>query len=515
MTHARTRAIVAMTFCLSALALSAATASAARYAYFGNYGNAIYSTDVVSGNTTALVPSGAGTNTNGVSIDRAGGRIYWVARSSTDLFSVKLDGTDLQATDMGSLMEQPDGTAIDAKNRRVYWVNTNGSVSWADLDDLSSRGALNVGTAEISLPQGIAVDSINGRVYWTNGNGIVQQIGWASVDGSGTGGNLFAGAAATMLGVSYAPPLQRLFWVSYGDSQVFSGGTDGSGPTLLPTAVNAPGGSGYDAATNRVWITNYGGNDLTVSDPDGGNAQAVPVGTNTWGNIAIGGAGALTATSAPLAITASGVPTSGTITLKNTGDYPLEVYGTVHSGSTSIAAGSGCPQWLAINEVCDLTVTYTPGAAESASADVGLQTDAGNFKFPVTATGGGTPAIPKLTGVRAVKRCADSEAAGNISVGFTSATTTAVTASIQRSSTRLRAIPAKCPERAGNTDYSSKTTGKKTSKNFTATAGQQTKTLKQLFGTKKLTPGRYRVLFAYKDASGSTVQKGTWVWALR
>lgn len=527
MTVKLARTLCASLFAVAALTICVASASAipssTRYAYWGDYSSSIHQTDVLTGNSSVLVNGTAGVNPNGVSIDRAQGRIYWVARTNSFLYSADLDGSDVQSTDMGSLIGESDGTAIDAKNRRIYWPNSNDqTIGWADLDDLSSHGTLNIGSAPINRPQGVAVDSVAGIVYWTNDATTTNEVGWARLDGSGTGGGLFPASNASAVGISVIPSLQTLFWVTYGGNQLLRGQTDGSsGPTAITFApsgsLSGPGGTGYDAAMGRVWVSSYENSNLVTSDLDGSNAVTYSAGASPWGDIAFSGAGVLTAQNEPLSVASAGdVPGSALLKLTNTGDYPLEYYGQKPSAGSPLSVGGGCPSYIAIGESCDLTVIYTPGSEQAPFSDeITLKTDAGNFKFDINASRGPAVVDPKIKNLRAVKRCASRGAAGSISVGFNSATATPVTASIQRSSTRLRKTPKTCPSRAGNTDYVSKPIGKKTTRSFTSTAGQQTATLKQMFGTKKLSPGRYRVLLSYTDASGSTVRKGTWVWSLR
>lgn len=148
------------------------------------------------------IPAGGATlaGPQGVAPDPANGRIYWanVGGSMVPVSSARLDGSgegeDIEGGAASTSL--PSGLALDPIAERVYWTAFFGdAIGVAGLDGSGGQN-LPTGEATIVRPQGLAIDPIGGKAYWTNWETNGPQIGYTSLDGSGTGGDLNSAGAA-------------------------------------------------------------------------------------------------------------------------------------------------------------------------------------------------------------------------------------------------------------------------------------------------------------------------------
>ena len=504
---------------LALAAVSSATASATNFLYWTDFNNGTLVRQSLDGGGAEVVVANAGSDPNGVTIDRRTGLVYWAVRAENQIRVSQANGSNMLVLGVaGAPIDAPVGVAIDDRTNRIYWANASSStIGWAALDG-SDGGALDTGAAPISGPQGILVDTISDRVYWANAveDGSVNPIGWVNLSDSSVSGGVGVPDFGTgPIGLALDANNELLYWVGFTDSLLRAGNAEGTiEEVIASTPLNFPGGVTFNPLDGKLYISNFGAGEIVKVSPQGGDAVVFSSGGSPWGQAAVSGAGKLTAPTLSIA-SPIGATTAGVLQLTNSGDYPLIIRGASASPSV-FAIGSGCPTIIAVNEVCDLTIRFTPTSNGEVAGTISVPTDTGTFTLNVT----GTIALPQtlapeLKNVHAVKRCAASAAAGSLSVAYTSAIATATTVTLQRSSSRRRTPPSKCPKRASNSDYDSRGIGKTNTRSFSALAGTQSATLKQLFKTKKLAPGRYRMLFSYKNAAGATVRKGTWFWVLK
>jgi hypothetical protein len=144
----------------------------------------------------------------------------------------------------------PEGVAVDPAAGKIYWVDAVGSVS---------PGAIRVGNLDGSgTPQtlftsedpfGVAVDPAARKIYWTNFvNGVGGAIRVGNLDGSGTPQNLFAGENPASTGESPAsvaidPAASKIYWKNdgYPNTGIRVGNLDGSGTPSTLFGVGDPG----------------------------------------------------------------------------------------------------------------------------------------------------------------------------------------------------------------------------------------------------------------------------------
>ena len=204
---------------------------------------------------------------HGLAIDPSigpAGRLYWPNAADNSIGYADLDGAgggvggDLTITN--ATVDEPRGMTIDRAGGRLYWSNfsagTGTTISYAGLGPEGGDGdLLQVGSTGEG-PEGTAIDPVTGRIYWSD-YGAWTQLAYANVDGSNV--QSFDPGTATVLGahgVAIDPVARRLFWANYGDNSISSAslaGGDGqdldtSGATIngpnLPSLLEAPVGTG-------------------------------------------------------------------------------------------------------------------------------------------------------------------------------------------------------------------------------------------------------------------------------
>jgi DNA-binding beta-propeller fold protein YncE len=113
-------------------------------------------------------------------------RIYYLdIGSGGRVLSANDDGTDVQVISK-SRASGPDGIAIDAGARHVYWTNmgavslNDGTIERADLD--GSQAMTIVPAGGTFTPKQLKIDAAHGRLYWSDREGM--RVMRARLDGS-------------------------------------------------------------------------------------------------------------------------------------------------------------------------------------------------------------------------------------------------------------------------------------------------------------------------------------------
>jgi hypothetical protein len=263
---------------VAAISASATSTAQADEVYWINHG-----ADLIS---HALVPEGGGAdlpvgapfvdNPDGLALDPAAGRIYWLnsgGGGSIGYWNFDGSGAGLLPSP-GATFANPAGIAIDPQARRVYWGNPgNGTIGYASLDG-GADGTLATGTATAE-PNGLAIDPARGLIYWTNFG--ADRISYARLDGSG-GGDVDTGAAPIDRpeGIAINPATGQLFWTNReGNSIGYADPNGGGGGRFMPTiGMSHPLGIAFAIHYGGMFWANEGFNSIEYSNgAAGGNVQ--------------------------------------------------------------------------------------------------------------------------------------------------------------------------------------------------------------------------------------------------
>lgn len=475
-------------------------------------------TSIETGASTNFASPGQPT---GVTIDRETGKLFWADRENNVIYTSAADGSGMNQLSTGAApIDAPENPAIDARRGRIYWPNLgNNTIGWASTDGSGDGGTLNVGSASINGPDAVAIDPTTDRIYWTNGLTFtpgVYPVGWAQLDGSGTSGSVGSNNGATYglpFGIAVDPIGQKIYFTDFSTSHLTQMGTDGSGETLVIAAdvvMDQPAGLTYDPSTGRLYVANFGATGISWFRPaDGTSATIYANSATAIGSPVVSGAGKPTV-SGTLS-TPVGTTVTQPITITNTGDYALTIFGAglekTHTQFKLADGGTCVNKVIVVGGTCTLPITFSPTTPGAQSVPLSLITDAGNFGATVQADG--VPTI--LSNLKTVRRCAAPQNAGALSVKFSLNLAQKLKAKLARQ--KGGRVPSKCPKRASGLFSGAVAT--EDSASLDGKAATQTRTLKQIFGTKRLAPGHYRLQLSYVAFDGTLQRRTAWFWALR
>ncbi len=251
--------------CLLATAvLLLAVASHARAAdsiYWPNYSSGKISfASLAGGGGGDLDISGAdGTEANGLTIDAAAGKVYWISSGGKVFYANLSGGGGGELSTAGTTPGFALSLAIDPAGGRVYWASS-GVISYANLNG-SGGGDLNTTGATVDGPSGVAVDPAAGRIYWSNeGGNTSNRISYANLSGGGGGNVNTTGAAGTKAtGIALDSASGRVYWSNEYDNTISYANLNGSGGGDLNTTgatLEAPFGVALDPPAGRIYWAN-------------------------------------------------------------------------------------------------------------------------------------------------------------------------------------------------------------------------------------------------------------------
>jgi DNA-binding beta-propeller fold protein YncE len=264
LTPSRIRSLAACLFAAAFLFAAASHAEAADTVYWANFfSNSIAHANLAGGGGGVLDTTGALVeNPNGLTIDAAAGKAYWI-NGETKIYYANLSGGgggELNITG-ATQGEFSVGMAIDPSLGRIYWANSKAEkISYANLNG-SGGGDLNTSGATVSYPLGVAVDPSNGKIYWAN-DGASQGISYANLTGGGGGDLDITGATVEE---PDAPAIDsatgKIYWADEKANKISYANLSGGGGGELNTSgatVQVPFGVAIDPAAGRIYWANEG-----------------------------------------------------------------------------------------------------------------------------------------------------------------------------------------------------------------------------------------------------------------
>jgi DNA-binding beta-propeller fold protein YncE len=279
--------LLATCFAAAALTLGAAASTAgADSIYWANYDfggpGGLFSVNLAGGGAHQIdTTGGVVEQANGTVIDAATGKIYWGSDVGNKIYSANLSGgggaelNTAGAAQGGFYL----GMAIDPAAGRLYWANEGeDKISYANLNG-SGGGDLDTTGATVEEPYGVAVDPALGRIYWTNSKGP-DTVSYASLAGGG-GGSLNT-SGATPGGEPDAPAIDAanntIYWGSYEGDRISYASLSGTGGGDLNTTgapVDGPFGTAIDPTTGRIYWVNEIGGSIAYANLSGGGGGTV------------------------------------------------------------------------------------------------------------------------------------------------------------------------------------------------------------------------------------------------
>jgi hypothetical protein len=251
---------------------------------------------------------------NGLTLDPAAGRAYWISIAGEGIYFANLNGGGGgELNTEGATFEFPVGMTIDKAVGKVFWANGEGDkISYAYLNG-SGGGDLNTSGAPVEDPLGVTIDQSTGRIYWANGGGD-EGIFYANIDGSGGGGSLNTSGATVeepnMPAIDVAAG--RIYWANYRGNSIAYANLNGTGGGDFPVSgatLDSPGGVAIDPDNNRIYWVNEGNGSVASADLATGQGANLDTSGATLSGSAF--PNILTAPAAASAPSASGGPKIG------------------------------------------------------------------------------------------------------------------------------------------------------------------------------------------------------------
>ncbi len=275
--------LAAATFC----AIAASAARAADTVYWGNYGSESIGYANLAGGGAGLLDTGptAAKEANGITLDPAAGRIYWISTEGGLYYANLSGGGAHELSTKGAAVEFPIGLAIDTAVGKVFWANyESDTISYANLDG-SGGGDLNTSGATISGPSGVAIDPSTGRIYWAN-EALEQGISYANINGGG-GGDLNTSGAT--VDTPNSPVIDaatgRVYWANYENSSISYANLNGSGGggdlQVSGATLEDPFGLSIDPTGNRIYWANELAGSIASADLSTGQGAILDTGGAT------------------------------------------------------------------------------------------------------------------------------------------------------------------------------------------------------------------------------------------
>ncbi len=166
-----------------------------------------------------------------LTLDAAGGKIYWLQGSPGMIRRANLDGTGIEDL-VTAAVDLPQGIAIDLSSGKIYWTDTGSDkIKRANLDGSMVEDLVTVGLAN---PSGIAVDSAGGKMYWTDRN--IDSIHRANLDGSGVE-DLLTGLDNNPHDIALDISGGKMYWTAPEQSSIRRANLDGTGVEDLVNLV--------------------------------------------------------------------------------------------------------------------------------------------------------------------------------------------------------------------------------------------------------------------------------------
>ncbi len=298
----------------------------------------IYWTDAVAGTIQRANLDGSGVETlvtglsepQGIAIDVAGGRIYWVEiGSSLKIRRANLDGSGMEDL-VGSV--GPVGIALDLAGGKMYWTDVfvNGGIQRANLDGSGVEDLVPI----VADREGIALDLAGRKMYWTDRSSGASTIQRANLDGY-EGEILIAIGLIDPRGIALDVGGDKMYWTDTQAGKIQRASLSGFAvEDLLVSGLVNPAGIALDLADERMYWTDFGTQKIQRAKLDGSGVEDVVTGLSIPVGIVIGpGPSVVTV---DVDIKPGGFPNS--INPRNRGEIPVAILSTASFDATAVAA---------------------------------------------------------------------------------------------------------------------------------------------------------------------------------
>jgi len=200
--------------------------------------------------------------------------IYYIDFSDDYIRKLILDGSGTVDDVLNVSGKSGAYIAYDKVNEKIYWTDfTNDAGSnniWRmDLDGTNEE----VIVSNLNEPYGIAIDNVAGKIYWGDSDGTISK---ADLDGYNLELGFFNVDGSQWTGISLDVENNRMYLYDYWVEDIHSVNMDGTDDQIILPGI----GYGYsmfvDTVNDKLYFDEWGSSEkLFMSNLDGSNVQEV------------------------------------------------------------------------------------------------------------------------------------------------------------------------------------------------------------------------------------------------
>ena len=184
---------------------------------------------------------------SGITLDLAGGKIYWTDRDRlgytnpsgrNSIQRANLDGSNIEdlvtlSSEGGSGDTGPRGIALDISHGKMYWTNCEaGKIQRANLNGTNIEDLV----TRLGCPHQIALDFSDGKIYWTDwGTGKIQRANFNGSNLEDLVGGLIRPASIALDRLN-----SKMYWISHGAGKIQRANLNGTNIEDLITGLPGP-----------------------------------------------------------------------------------------------------------------------------------------------------------------------------------------------------------------------------------------------------------------------------------
>lgn len=235
---------------------------------------------------TLTATSNAGSDTFELEINVAAEpiieQLYFIDYSDELIGKLILDGSGTVSDVFNVAGMSGAYIAYDEVNEKVYWSNFANdyglnSIWRMNLDGTNAEEVI----SNLNDPWGIAIDNTNGKIYWGDSDGTISK---ANLDGSNLELGFFSASGAEWTGISLDVENNKMYLYDYWIEDIYAVNMDGTNAQIIMSGVY-----GYsmfvDTVNNKLYFDEQNSDKLMMIDLDGTNPievnSALP--TRTYG----------------------------------------------------------------------------------------------------------------------------------------------------------------------------------------------------------------------------------------
>jgi hypothetical protein len=189
--------------------------------------------------------------------------MYWTEASPADFMisRANLDGTNVELLVTG--LDSPSGITLDVAGGKMYWTDIGtGKIQRANLDGSNVEDLLTIGV--VFTPVEIVLDTVANEMYWTESSPADFMIQRADLDGSNV--ELLVTGLVSPSGIALDVAGDKMYWTDIGTSKIQRANLDGSGvEDLVTTGAKEPVRIALDLARGKIYWTEGSPADFMIS----------------------------------------------------------------------------------------------------------------------------------------------------------------------------------------------------------------------------------------------------------